>query len=358
MEQVETLIVGGGIAGLSLAMHLAEAGQSGVLVLDREAQPGFYASGHNAAIARTLTGRPEHTALTVEGVRRLETEGLLAPTGGLLLGAEPGAVNALEQEARAFGLHSERGKGAVLEGLIAAEHLALPGDGVIDTDGLLGRCADRARKAGATLRYGCPVESVAPGKDGFTIATGQGPLSARTLVNAAGAWAGPLGKVAGGLDLNLRPLRRHLVWSAQSWPSDAPWAWWADRPLYLRPESGGLLLCPCDESEVPRPGPGFQPEVDRNVLEALSIALREGAPGLGGLPVVRLWSGLRTFSPDRKFVIGWDPVNPRLFWLAGLGGHGMTSGLAVGAAAATAFLGGPAPRGLEPSRFQPGAGLA
>ncbi len=43
---------------------------------------------------------------------------------------------------------------------------------------------------------------------------------------------------------------------------------------------------------------------------------------------------LRTFARDRKFVIGWDPLNPRLFWVAGLGGHGMTTGLAVGRLAA------------------------
>jgi D-arginine dehydrogenase len=351
MEQVETLIVGGGIAGLSMAMHLAEGGRHGILLLDREGQPGFYASGHNAAIARTLTGTPEHTALTVGGVRRLAEASLATASGGLILGAEPGALDALEREADRFGVESVRGSGAVLDGLVAREHLHLPGDGVIDTDGLLRLCADRAKAAGAALRYGCTVESILVGADRFTVQTPQGPVSAWTLVNAAGAWAGPVGSMAGGLALDLRPLRRHLVWSSQSWPADAPWAWWADRPLYLRPESGGLLLCPCDESEVPRPSRGLQPEVDRSVLDGLSASLQAAAPGLGGLPVVRLWSGLRTFAPDRKFVIGWDPVNPRLFWLGGLGGHGMTSGLAVGAAAARAYSGGDPLPGLDPARF-------
>lgn len=355
MERVDTLIVGGGIAGLSLAMHLAEAGLVGILLLDREAQPGFYASGHNAAIARSLTGRPEHTALTVGGVRRLGEASLLVRSGGLLLGAEGGALDALEREAREFGMPSTRGPGSSLDGVNAAEHLALPGDGVIDADGLLRRCAERARRAGATLRYGCAVEGIAPAPEGFTVLTSQGPVACRSLVNAAGAWAGPVGRMAGGLDLDLAPLRRHLVWSRQAWPAEAPWAWWADRPLYLRPESGGLLLCPCDESECPLPAPGQQPEVDPGVLESLFFSLREGAPGLGELPVVRLWSGLRTFSPDRRFMIGWDPVNPRLFWVAALGGHGMTSGLAVGAAAARAFRGEPAPPGLDPARFRPSA---
>lgn len=353
MERAETLIVGGGIAGLSLAMHLAEAGGRAILLLDREAQPGFYASGHNAAIARSLTGRPEHTALAVAGVGRLREADLVAATGGLLLGAGPGALDALEAEARHFGVPVARGPGAALAGLAAAEHLAIPGDGVIDADGLLSRCAARARTAGAVLRYGCGVASITPGPEGFVVGTAGGPVAARTLVNAAGAWAGPVGRMAGGLDLDLRPLRRHLVWSSQAWPAAAPWAWWVDRPLYLRPESGGVLLCPCDETDAPLPAPGLQPEVERGVLESLSASVHEVAPALTGLPVVRLWSGLRTFSPDRRFVIGWDPVNPRLLWVAGLGGHGMTTGLAVGAAAAAACLGGPAPAGLAPARFAP-----
>lgn len=355
MEWVDALIVGGGIAGLSLAMHLAETGPEGILLLDREDQPGFYASGHNAAIARSLTGRPDHTALTVEGVQSLEDASLLVRSGGLLLGANTGALDALELEARQFGLAATRGAGSGLDGVNAAEHLALPSDGVLDADGLLRLCAERARRAGATLRYGCAVEGIAPNPAGFTVQTGQGPVACRSLINAAGAWAGPVGRMAQGLDLDLVPLRRHLVWSSQAWPAAAPWAWWADRPLYLRPESGGLLLCPCDESESPRPAPGLQPGVDPGVLESLFFSLREGAPGLGELPVVRLWSGLRTFSPDRRFMIGWDPVNPRLFWVAALGGHGMTSGLAVGAAAARAFRGGPTPPGLDPARFLPSA---
>ena len=62
-EMVELAIIGGGIAGLSLASHLAQAGQKGMVLLDREDQPGTYASGHNAAVARSLTGRDEHLSL-------------------------------------------------------------------------------------------------------------------------------------------------------------------------------------------------------------------------------------------------------------------------------------------------------
>ena len=350
MDSVDILIVGGGIAGLSTACHLAKAGAGKVLLLDREAVPGFYASGHNAGIARQMTGRIEHSRLAKEGRDRLAEAGLLQATGGLLLAAEAGALGALESEARALGIEATLHPGAGLPGLRAAEHLAIPSDGVIDTHGLLGLCANQAREGGVKLRYACDLEAVVPLEHGFEVQTSEGLLRTRVLVNAAGAWAGELGRRAGGLDLELKPMRRHLVWSDQPMDATAPWAWWVDRPLYLRPESGGVLLCPCDEDEVPLPRPGVQPEMDPEAVASLGPSVEALAPQLGDLPLIRAWSGLRSFAPDRRFVIGWDPVNPDLFWVAGLGGHGMTTGLAVGRLAAELLLQGGS-HALSPSRF-------
>ena len=338
MERAEVLIIGGGIAGLSTAYHLVREGQEGVVVLEREAQPGFYASGHNAGIARVLTGRAEHTALTLQGRRRLDEAGLMVRSGGYLLGAEPGGTAALAAEAEAFGVEVRRGQGSPLPGLRAAEYLEIPGDGVIDIDAVLRHCSDGARAGGARLRLGCQVQDITPTAEGFRVVTDQGTFQAGLLVNAAGAWAQEVGRMAGGLDVPFMPLRRHLVWSNLAYPAAQPYAWWADRPLYVRPESGGLLLCACEETPVALPRRGLQPGVDEAVLEGLSASLRELAPDLAALPIARLWAGLRTFAPDRRFVLGYDPVNPRLFWVAGLGGHGMTSGLAVGQTAARDLL--------------------
>lgn len=351
-ETFDILIIGGGIAGLSTALHLAKAGGSRIALLDRELAPGFYASGHNAAIARQLTGRPEHTALAIEGRNRLKAEGLLCADGGLLLCAEPGVLDSLREEAAAFALPVETGAGSTLRGIQAAQHLRVPSDGIIDIHGLLGHCARGAREAGVVVKYGCEVLELRPDAEGFEVQTSEGAFRTTTLVNAAGAWAGPLGRLAGGLDIPFRPLRRHLAWSDGHYPAEEPYAWWVDRPLYLRPESGGVLMCPCDETEVGPPGPGAQPEVDAGVLDGLGQSLSELAPHLVDHPMNRVWSGIRTFAPDRRFVIGRDPRNPRLFWVAGLGGHGMTSGLAVGRLAAELLL-APREHPLGPSRLVP-----
>lgn len=347
----DILIIGGGIAGLSTACHLARAGQGGVLLVEREALPGFYASGHNAGIARRLTGRAEHTALTVPGADRLAQAGLLRAVGGCLLGAEPGGTRALAEEAKAFGLEAWAGSGTPIPGLRAAEWLHLPGDGVIDIHAELRHCADAARAGGARLRFGCQVQGITPGPAGFRVATDQGPIQARMLVNAAGAWAQEVGRMAGGLDIPFQPLRRHLVWSAASLPADQPWAWWADRPLYARPESGGVLLCACEEASVPLPARGRQPGNDDSFLEGLAGSLKQLMPALAAAPIARVWCGIRTFAPDRRFVVGPDPLQPSLFWVAGLAGHGMTSGLAVGQLAADGILGKLSGGSLNPGRL-------
>jgi glycine/D-amino acid oxidase-like deaminating enzyme len=181
--------------------------------------------------------------------------------------------------------------------------------------------------------------------------TELGPLRVKSLAIAGGAWAGELGRLAGSR-LAFSPLRRSLIWSGAAHPQDEPWAWWVDRPFYMRPESGGLLLCPCEEEPVPLPPRGRQPETDAAVLEGLFVSLRDLAPHLAERPVTRTWAGLRTFAPDRGFVLGWDPWNPRLFWSAGLGGHGMTCGLAVGALAADCFLRRRDSGPLAPARFK------
>lgn len=351
VETAEVAIIGGGIAGLSLAFHLAQAGQRSIVLLEREAQPGTYASGHNAAVARALTGRDEHTALAVEGRRRLAEAGLLTSGGGLLVSAERGPLDAFEAEAARFGVAVRRGEGIPLPGLKAAEHLAIPGDGVIDIAALLHTCAEGARAGGADLRFGCALLGLRPTDTGFDLDTDRGPLRVKALAIAAGAWAGELGRLAGS-PIAYTPLRRSLVWSGAAHPQQDPWAWWVDRPFYLRPESGGLLMCPCEEAAAPLPPRGRQPDTDPAVLEGLYASLRELAPHLSERPITRTWTGLRTFAPDRRFVIGWDPWNPRLFWSAGLGGHGMTSGLAVGQLAAGCYLRKTTAGPLDPQRFK------
>ena len=168
------------------------------------------------------------------------------------------------------------------------------------------------------------------------VRTPRGEVGARTVVDAAGAWAGYLGRESAPLPL--KRLRRHLFVSGDSGllPHDAPLVWDLDVGYYVRPEGAGLLLCPCDETEHP---PGI-PEVDPEAEDLLVDKLLKHAPGLADISLRRSWACLRTFAPDRLPIIGWDPDIDGLFHVSGLGGFGMTTSLAVGDIASTLIRGG------------------
>jgi glycine/D-amino acid oxidase-like deaminating enzyme len=119
--------------------------------------------------------------------------------------------------------------------------------------------------------------------------------------------------------------------------------------IYFRPEGEGLLLCACDQQELV---PG-DPPVDETVKELLAEKIEKHIPALSRVSINKAWAGFRTLSADGRFVIGWDPKAVGFFWVAGLGGHGVTTSSSVGELAADLILGGPqqtsAP--FSPGRF-------
>ncbi len=317
-EACSIVIVGAGLAGAATAYHLKLAGVQGVVLLEKEAVPGVHASGRNAAMLRERMDDGALQALATESCAVLRAGRLAAfqPTGSLLIG-EPvgGAVPAAERVAVSARLPRARG-----EGRFHAE------DGIVDVAALL-----QSYLHGQDVRYGVTLASFEAGPTGVALQTSAGPLQARQLVNATGAWAGALG------DLPLTPYNRHLFVSAVDTSIDRHWPflWDLAGGYYLRPESGGWLLCACDERSA-APGDYTQ---DPCVLEDLGRKLRRYQPDLGDLRIARQWVGQRTFAADRRPVIGEDPRQPGVFHVAGLGGHGVTLSWAVGRCAADALLG-------------------
>lgn len=126
--------------------------------------------------------------------------------------------------------------------------------------------------------------------------------------------------------------------------------WRLDDEVYFREESGGVLASPCDEDAWP----ASVPPCDLRTLESLATKLGRLAPRLGSASVRQAWACLRTFAPGRMPVARADPKVSGLFWLAGLGGSGMTVGVAAGEIVAACVRGeehslasARAPRGCE-----------
>ena len=199
-----------------------------------------------------------------------------------------------------------------------------------------------AEAAGARLATGLDAArvEVQDGRvQGVRLADGARVACAQVVV-ASGAWAATHGESCAA-SLPLVPLRRHLVHLDPARPelASGPVVWATDPEVYFRPEAGGVLSSPCDETA----SAPCLPDPDDAALEPLLERLAAVAPRLVDASVRTRWACLRTFAPDRELVAGPDPRVDGLHWLAGLGGRGMTIGVAAGELTAQLCLGQPHP---------------
>jgi len=378
--RAEVVVVGAGFAGLATAYELAARGVD-VVVLEAEAIPGFHASGRNAAIARRLIEEPAVARLAVRGLERLRGLASEVPlfkqTGGLLLGDER-LIARLHQVARETPVIADevarmnpdeaRALVPALAGADFEAALFLPGDGVVDIHALLSTLAGPLRGkvfyqtavTGIRIDAG-PRPTAKAGRRVGAVETDRGTIECRVLVDAAGFQANRVAALAGLGPLPFRPVRRHLFVTA---PTDrvaatAPWVWeGTTRPgvggWYFRPEGAGLLMCACDQTAWGEADPS-DPPVDPGAREALADKFFRALPELREVRPARGWAGLRILTPDDRFVIGPDPRLEGFVWVAGLGGHGMTTACGVGELGAMAAcdeaLPAPYREAFDPARF-------
>ena len=368
MFTAEHLIIGAGFAGAATAYHLTRQGKTDILLLERESIPGFHSSGRNAAMIRQCVSDPALTRLARDGavfLRHLPPDWPVAveykQNGSLLLGSGKGWEK-LRHDAEIGGrsgidVHlwtAEQAKRyvPVLRDTEFDGAVWCATDGVLDIHALLSGYLKAATHGGARIRYGSAVEAVhAKGADGFELVAGGETIRTKVLINAAGAWANTVAAMAGAAELPLHPCRRHLFvsppidWVDRSWP----FVWDVSHDIYFRPEGKGLLLCACDQEEMS----ACDPPVDPSAEELLAEKIQRYMPALSNIAINKQWAGLRTLSSDNRFVIGWDAKVQGFFWVAGLGGHGVTTSAAVGALAAELITAGPGKKSddFSPERF-------
>lgn len=358
--RADFVVVGAGFVGAATAIHLARlAPGKRVLLLEREGAPGVHSSGKNAGMIRQVTSEEAVSDLArkgAEAIRRLAAAGpegtpsarpLFLQTGSVLVAAGE-KVAQLERDiahARAAGIPVERLDAASARDRFPALRDATfelacraPSDGVVDLPTLARRYLELARELGVEAIFGAGVEAIRT-RDGrvLGVRAGGSEIETRIVVDAAGAWASEVADLAGAARIPLRPRRRHIfVTEPLPWvPPDWPFHWDISTEVYFRPEEGGLLLSPCDEAE---PGDKRSDAADPAARELLRAKLSRQFPRLADLAVRRAWSGLRTLTPDGRFVVGPDPEIEGFFWAAGLGGHGVTASSSAGELAARLVL--------------------
>lgn len=363
-DRADILVIGGGIAGIGAAAHLAPDAR--VVVLEREGATGTHSTGRSAAIFVLNYGNATLRALNAASEPVLRDPGtladapLLTPRGELLLAREGEEALLAETLRGAAGMErltpaEAREVVPVLRGDLLAGAALDPGASDIDVDLLLGGYTRRLRGHGGRIVTGAGATAILRAGGLWRVETPAGAFEAPVLVNAAGAWADAVAAMAGVRGIGLQPMRRSAVLvPAPEGMEIARWPLFGSlrEDWYAKPQSGRLMISPADEDPV---DPQDAWPDDMVIAEGIDRA--ERMTTLRVARVERTWAGLRSFVPDRSPVAGFAPDAEGFFWLAGQGGYGIQTAPALSRLAAD-LVAGRAPAldpatvaALSPERF-------
>ena len=350
MTRADVIVIGGGMAGISAAAHLAA--EARVIVLETEARLGYHSTGRSAAIFIRNYGNPTLRALNTLSAAFFEAPGafadgpLLSPRGELLLAEEHELATLADYADGADGLDHLTGDEAVeLVPILRPERIAAAvierGAQDIDVDRMLQGFARALKARGGRIVTGAPVTALSRDAGVWTVKTGAQSYAAPVVVNAAGAWADEIAVLAGLARVGLAPCRRSAaLLPAPSGHDMARWPLFGSvsETWYAKPEAGKLMVSPADEDAV---APHDAWPDDMVLAEGLHRF--ETAVTTEVTRVETSWAGLRSFAPDRTPVVGFDPQAQGFFWLAGQGGYGIQSAPALARITAELCAGRPAP---------------
>lgn len=369
VREFDVVVVGAGAVGAALAFRLAP--RCRVLVLEREAQPGYHSTGRSAAHYTDTIGGAAVRALSRETRRFIDD-----PPSGFaatpLLTPRP--VLLLQGRGDAHDGGGERLKGligSVLQPLDAAACLrccpvlrpeAIAGGlweaagGDLDVHAIHGGYLAAARRAGAELLCAAEVRALERRHGTWRLETAAGRFAAPMVANCAGAWGDELAAMAGARPAGLQPLRRTaFTFRGPQGVDCSAWPLVADEGenFYFKPEAGLLLGSLADETPSP-PCDAQAEELDLAQAAANIMAWTT----LKVARIERRWAGLRSFVADRAPVVGFDPAVAGLFWNVGQGGAGIQTSAALSAYAAAVLLGDELPpalarHGLTKATFSP-----
>lgn len=370
MSHYDVVVIGGGIAGVSIGYELSRTRTT--CLLEAESTLAFHTTGRSAATFLETYGGPEIRALTTGSRAFLESppeffESALLTPRPLLQFAKQGRGGVIEQlhadvlplvpDAELLGPDDVARLFPVVRPDYVERGMYEPGAMEIDVAGLHQGYVRGLRANGGEIVKGARVVSLTRGPESWTIRTADGETRTATeLVNAAGAWGDVVAELAGAKPVGLMPLRRtiFMISSPQGAETkDLPIFGDIDQSFYVKPEGAQFLCSPADET------PSAPVDAKADELEiARAIDEINAATTLNARSVTSSWAGLRSFVPDRNFVVGPDPEVPGFHWFLGQGGYGIQTAPAAAQAGAALVRGEDLPedlvtRGLDAARLAP-----
>ncbi|WP_395689742.1 FAD-dependent oxidoreductase [Caenimonas koreensis] len=365
VNQARIVIVGGGIAGCSVAYHLAKLGITDVLLLEQ----GKLTSGttwHAAGLVGQMRPNRSMTQMSKYGIElyaTLEAETGLATgwkqCGSVNVAKTPERMQVLRKQlamARAFGVEChEISPAEALEKypILRIDDLQgalwLPGDGKANPADLCMSLAKGARNRGVKIVEDIEVTGVLSENGRVTgVRTAQGDVKCETLVNCGGQWARQFGALA-GVNVPLFSAEHFYIVTGQI-PGVHPMLPVMRDPdgfIYYKEEVGGLVMGGFEPKAKPwkvDPIPGsFQFQLldeDWDQFEILMNNAMHRTPCLQTAEVKMLLNGPESFTPDGNFILGEAPELRNYFVCAGFNSAGIANSGGAGRLMAEWIAGG------------------
>ncbi len=361
MERARAVVIGGGITGCSVAYHLAKAGWSDVLLIEK----GELTSGstfHAAGLVTMFNPSPTMMRFRRYSIELYKELGVFEAVGSLRIASSPEQLMELQRgasRARGIGLDVDLVSPAeTLRLMPAASEQSLygavyvPGDGFLDPHTATHAIADAARALGATIRTDVRLTGIqlSPRREVTAVRTDEGPVECEVVVNAAGIWAPRVSAMVGAFAASTPVDHQHIALKSVSGyelPPDMPCFRDPDNLVYGKAEAGGVLFGGYEPDPVARwidgapwehGGRSLPPDLAR--FEQLLRGAARRFPFLESAEIVKLVCHPDAVTPDANPLLGPIPGVRGFFMAAGLSLNGFGGAGGIGQALAEWIIDG------------------